>query len=426
MFNFLFSKTPLFYLVQPLWRDEAFSYLLAKKNLWEIISLSLKEFTPPLYYLLLHFWIKIFGSSEIALRSLSYVFYWLTVYIVFLIFADVFKIKIKKALLYLIFIVINPLLVYYSFEARGYTLFSFLAILSFYFLYKKNKYYFLTVILGLFTHYFMIFVVLSQYLIFKNKKILKSLIIFVPWLILVFLNHKNQSFNFWIKSFNLTDLYNSLAYVFLGYEKEFLFFKKKIFFVSLFLWLIIFLGYLRVKPQSKYKKIFSYFFLIGVIIPILFMIFSLLIKPVFLPRYLIFANISLIIFLIVIAEFSLGIKKIFFICLIILLGISSLKYHYLQIINRKKTDLRKNCREIKAILKKEDLVYVKNELDFFVAQYYLNEDQVFIYNKTYQEIPQYVGKILIPKNKIVQILPVYPKRAFIIDEKGQYTISALY
>jgi len=68
MLNFLTHYTPLFYLVQSLWRDEAFSILLSERSpLWFIT----KVFDPPLYYILLHYWMKIFGESEIATRSLS-------------------------------------------------------------------------------------------------------------------------------------------------------------------------------------------------------------------------------------------------------------------------------------------------------------------------------------------------------------------
>jgi len=86
------------FLVQSFWRDEAFSYLLAKKSILEIITLTVRDFSPPLYYFLLHFWINAFGKSEVALRSLSLIFYWATLYVAFLILTEVFKIKLKRAL----------------------------------------------------------------------------------------------------------------------------------------------------------------------------------------------------------------------------------------------------------------------------------------------------------------------------------------
>ncbi len=425
MINWLFNHTPLFYLIQSIWRDEGFSYFLAKKNFIEIIILSLKDFTPPLYYLLLNIWIKIFGNSEIALRSLSFIFYWLTIYVMYLILNEIFKINLKKSFIYFLFFLIILFLIYYGFEARAYAMFGFFSIFSFYLLYKKNKYYFPITVLGLFTHYFMILVVLVQYLIYKNKKILKTFFFFLPWLILVLINQGFNNLSFWIKSFQIKDIFNSLGLVLLGYEKELRFFDNFFFFFNFILWLIIFLGYLKIKENFKNKKNFYYFFITGVIIPIFIMIISLT-KPIFLPRYLIFSNISLLILLITIFEHSKSLYKLFFGFLLVVLIIYSLNYHSLQIKYRKKADLRKTYKEIKNLLKKDDLVYVTSELDFFVAQYYINENQVFIYNKTYQEIPQYVGKVLIPENKLAQTLPIYPKKAFIIDSNEKYYISTIY
>ncbi|MCJ7826492.1 hypothetical protein MUP56_02660, partial [Patescibacteria group bacterium] len=69
--NVLFKNTPLFYFTQSFWRDEAFSVLLAQQPLSVIFQKTSVE--PPIYYMLLHFWIKFFGTSEIAARSLSFI-----------------------------------------------------------------------------------------------------------------------------------------------------------------------------------------------------------------------------------------------------------------------------------------------------------------------------------------------------------------
>ena len=203
MFTWLFTKTPLIYLVQPFWRDEAFSYFLAKKNVLEIFSFSAKDFSPPLYHLVLHFWINIFGRSEIAIRSLSIIFYWAAVYVGFLILSDILKMKLKKAFFYTFLIAINPLLLYYAFEARMYSMLAFFGSLSFYSLYKKNyKLYLVSSILGLYTHYFMIFVVVSQYFLFKSKKQIQALLAFLPWIVFVLVNRGLVIDSFGFRSFH--------------------------------------------------------------------------------------------------------------------------------------------------------------------------------------------------------------------------------
>ena len=45
-----------------LWLDEAISVGIAKNSLGQVLSLSLDDFNPPLYRLLLHCWMWFFGA----------------------------------------------------------------------------------------------------------------------------------------------------------------------------------------------------------------------------------------------------------------------------------------------------------------------------------------------------------------------------
>ena len=97
-------------------------------------------------------------------------------------------------------------------------------------------------------------------------------------------------------------------------------------------------------------------------------------------------------------------------------------------------NFQRTINEIQALMKKDDLIYVTSELDFFTVKYYLKKDKilpenqvkVYIYNKTYEEIPDYVGKILISKNDLAPLLPIFPKKAFVLKSDGSYSIQALY
>ena len=60
---------------QSVWFDEAYSIMVAKRSASEIIRLSALDTHPPLYYLVLKIWANVFGWSELALRSLSVIFY---------------------------------------------------------------------------------------------------------------------------------------------------------------------------------------------------------------------------------------------------------------------------------------------------------------------------------------------------------------
>jgi len=436
MISFLFSKTPLSFFVQSFWRDEAFSYFLAKKNIIEIIFLTAKDFNPPLYYLILHFWIKIFGSSETALRSLSLIFYWAAIYLVFLFLTEIFKIKNKLFLfLALTFFMINPILTYYAFEARMYTLLAFFSLWSSYAFLKQNRNgYLIACIFGLLTHYFMIFIFLSQLIIFfifkkKFKKIdLKLFVypitIFVIWIIFVFFQKYELIANdFWIDKTNLIDIKYLPAILFTGYEKGFSFVYERIGYLSLLLFLIILTAFFIKKEKTSEKKvIFFYLLLSGFITPLIAFIISF-VKPIFLPRYLI--GQSILFLLLIIYSLNKIDKKIMSLIILSMLIYFSFDYQKLQIRFRKKSNYKKLYHEIKTLAKKGDFVYVTSELDYFVAAYYFDQNRVKIFNKTYEKIPEYVGKVLIPKEAITFSLPIYPKKAFIISNKS-YTIQAAF
>ena len=135
MFSWLIQHSPLFYLTQSLWRDEAFSILAAQRPLSFIFNNLGVE--PPIYYVILHFWIKLFGSGEIAVRSLSFLGFALaTVVVIF--WAEKLFHKHFLSWYLPVFFFINPMLLYYAFEIRMYGWFMFFAVLSLYGYSEKN------------------------------------------------------------------------------------------------------------------------------------------------------------------------------------------------------------------------------------------------------------------------------------------------
>lgn len=57
--------------LSPLWLDEAYSVLVAKLAVPQVVAKLQQDVHPPAYFLLLHAWVKCFGSSEAAVRSTS-------------------------------------------------------------------------------------------------------------------------------------------------------------------------------------------------------------------------------------------------------------------------------------------------------------------------------------------------------------------
>jgi len=111
---------------QSLWLDEAVTAkVVMNYSFFDIVSrFSPTDFHPPLYYLFMKIWTNAFGYSEISLRLPSVMFSLLTGYLVYLIGK---KIKNTETGFWaMIFFLFNPLIVYYSQEARIYMMAVFL------------------------------------------------------------------------------------------------------------------------------------------------------------------------------------------------------------------------------------------------------------------------------------------------------------
>lgn len=109
---------------QPLWVDEATSLRFARGSLGRLWSWSplVDPGNPPLYYSLLHGWL-VFGESEASLRVLSALFGVITIPLVYALGRIIrdHRLGVVSALLF----AISPFQVWYSQEARAYSLLTF-------------------------------------------------------------------------------------------------------------------------------------------------------------------------------------------------------------------------------------------------------------------------------------------------------------
>lgn len=118
---------------QSLWYDEGFSVYLARMDLAEITARTAADIQPPLYYYLLHGWIKLFGSGEAALRSLSLLAGVLTIPLIYAAGRQLFGSRLA-GLLAALLLAVSPVHLWYGQEARMYTLLTLLCLLSSYLL----------------------------------------------------------------------------------------------------------------------------------------------------------------------------------------------------------------------------------------------------------------------------------------------------
>lgn len=107
---------------QSLWTDELFSRyypdLFSLKFLWT--TGLLREDSPPVYYMALAGWMRLFGTSEAAVRSLSVVASVLTLPLIFLIGRELFD--TRRGMLAMLIFALSPMQISFAQEARTYAL----------------------------------------------------------------------------------------------------------------------------------------------------------------------------------------------------------------------------------------------------------------------------------------------------------------
>jgi mannosyltransferase len=149
--------------VQSYWFDEALTAKLLRLPLGEMLSqLPDTELTPPLYYVVAWPWAHVLGTDEAALRALSALFGIAVVPVAYLIARELFE-RRGAALATAALVAFNPLLVWYSQEARPYSLLVLLCALSLLFCARRRVWLWaLFSVLALLTHYFAAFVVVPE------------------------------------------------------------------------------------------------------------------------------------------------------------------------------------------------------------------------------------------------------------------------
>ena len=433
MLNFLTHYTPLFYLVQSLWRDEAFSILLSERSpLWFIT----KVFDPPLYYILLHYWMKIFGESEIATRSLSILGFALATVVVIYWAEKLFK-KHWLSWYFPLFFALNPTIVYYAFEIRAYAWYVFFTVVSFY-AYLEGMWILniAAVVLGLYTHSYMIIVPFTQavhYIVTHWKKFtlkkpltiigdqfLQSLfvmiLLFSPWLyqIAISWGQLKQSWYFPV-DFHLIKAV--LGNLFLGYEGT----PGYLWNYSTILSIILLGSFIYGALDRKNKKRNGFFFLM-VLVPLVIVIGISFIKPLFVNRYVIPVTVAET-FMVVFALERIKnatIQKLMAAIALLFILVFNMWYP----MKHAKLNIRNTIFQVNALMGKRDVILADSPLVLFESTYYSRDrSRVFLYNPNNIPFPWYVGGSIVSVKQMVSDLPPYPIRAFIIKADGSYEMS---
>lgn len=145
------------------WVDEANGVVMSQGSLGDLFTRLRLDSSPPLYYIILHAWMSVFGQSEIALRSLSVLAGLGMVACTFVVGRRLFS--LETGALAGLLTAILPIHVFYSQTTRMYALLGLVALLSVYWLWRaitdgKRVFvvaYGLTTLVALYVHNFALY-----------------------------------------------------------------------------------------------------------------------------------------------------------------------------------------------------------------------------------------------------------------------------
>ena len=370
----------------PIGNDEPFSIFVAQMNVPSIVGYLSLGNNPPLYEIILHYWMQIFGISAFSVRFLPLIFSTLTVLFVYKIGISFFNSRIA-ILSGLIFTFANYH-IYFAHETRVYSLFALLTAISMFSFMSliKNRssnrhlaIWILSNILLIYSHFFGLFIPIIQtlcILLFKDireglwKKYFLGIgilaVSYLPYLkILISRFIESAEQGTWVAPSTFTDLYTML-WRFSNAP------VTTVIFLILILAALIKWGLSHFEKASIYSRIvFTWFlfpYLFMFIISMKYLPFNI---PMFFDRYVVF--ISLAFYIIV----AISVDSLF----------SGLKYRkYLLLIpallmiltckpdSGNKRDVPALVNKVKELQTTKSLTYIYPEWFDLNFTYYYNQD----------------------------------------------------
>lgn len=332
---------------ESLWIDEIDGgILLAKQSITYLLNPNV-NLPVSTYHIILHYWMQIFGQSEFSVRFPSLIFGVLSIFMIYKLGKALFNQEI--GLLSALILAISPFHIHYSQEARPYSLLMLLSLISTYYFVRfiksnnkkifhdkfdslvhkisnfiKNKknigIYMASTLIGIYTHYFIFFLLVFQNIYFfiyriKNKKLVKSWLISQCIIALIFLlynpfflkhiileiNSGFTPFNHYFSLFSIIKTFYAfiLDYAFINSNYCVPCFHVNPFIIFLVGIVFLLLTFLGIKSLFAYKKNFKeliykneklIFLILYLLIPIVILYLISFITPLFQTRYVIYSS----------------------------------------------------------------------------------------------------------------------------------------
>ena len=296
-------------LCQSIWFDEAYSIMLARQPLVQLMHLTSVDTHPPFYYLLLSGWGNLFGWGEFALRSLSVLAMGGAVIFAGLLTRKMFGVRI--ALYSLPFVVFAPFLLRYGFEIRMYSLASLIGIAATYVLIcaleAKDKQrlwlyalYAVLVALGVYTLYYTVLLWAAHlaWLLWRNlskkesvprtdwaKAFLLSIILFLPWIPTFVHQITNGALAPISQSMTLDNLFGIISFSFL-YRPVWQLGALLSLIIMFVIAMLVYVSVCAFQLADKKQKPYLFLLALYIIVPVVALTLVGLAHPMYVERYL--------------------------------------------------------------------------------------------------------------------------------------------
>jgi len=290
--------------------DEPFTIFFAQQPIDNLYEKLMYDRNPPLYFFILHYWIKLFGIDSMYLKALSVLFASGAAAGILLIAGRFFNKQI--AVVASALFILSNIQILYSHELRAFALSGMLVAFSFYFylntLTRPSK----SSLIGLalvnvallFSHYINVFVPIVQFICafcflidyrkgfwyYVTSQVI-AFILFLPWIKIV-LENIPEAGEFWLQTPNL----NELKFVFISLSGNLFQLKLHIVLISAFVMLLIF-DRQKKFIEDSFRIRFFLLLLLWYLLPVLTDYALAQFTPVFRLPYLVYASIGLFILL---------------------------------------------------------------------------------------------------------------------------------
>lgn len=237
-----------------------------------------------------------------------------------------------------------------------------------------------------------------------------------PWMVRVLVESSKLK-NSWYYPVDLHLLKSVLGNMFVGYEGTPWFLWKYTAYLSIALCIFCFLSLLPKKTRQR-----NGLFLLTVFVPLTIVLGVSFVKPLFVNRYLIPVTIALI-FIVVFALEAIKNKYIRVLCAILILA-GEVWFNTWYPLQHPKVPIRDTLSQVNILRNATDVVYATSPLVLFETMYYSRpKSGVYLYNPSQNPFPWYVGDAAFSESLLAIDIPLYPKRAFLINPDGSFSIS---